>query len=125
MSKTEDPPSTDESIDHDYNQSNAEDYDHRPVIRYRRLTSFQQTILQFVAKLGSPYGLAIKRELEDHYEKEINHGRLYPNLNTLAEKGFIEKSHRDDRTNDYELTETGERVVCAEVEAAAERVTEA
>jgi len=38
-----------------------------------------------------PHGLAIKDELENYYEKEIHHGRLYPNLDTLVEKGLIEK----------------------------------
>lgn len=48
------------------------------------------------------YGLAIKRELEDYYGSEVNHGRLHPNLDDL-----VEKSARDKRTNEYALSEAG------------------
>ena len=58
----------------------------------------------------------IKDELEDYYEKEIHHGRLYPNLDTLVEKGLVEKSQRDRRTNEYTTTRRGTR----EIEARAE-----
>jgi len=33
-----------------------------------------------------PHGLAVKDELDDYYEQEINHGRLYPNLDDLVDK---------------------------------------
>ena len=36
-----------------------------------------------------PHGLAIKEEIKDYYEGEIYHGRLYPNLDTLVEKGLV------------------------------------
>ena len=42
------------------------------------LTGFQRDLLYVVAGLDDPHGLAIKDELEDYYEKEIHHGRLYP-----------------------------------------------
>jgi len=54
-------------------------------------------------------GLAIKDELENYYEKEIHHGRLYPNLDTLVDKGIVEKGQRDRRTNYYTLTQRGIR----------------
>ncbi|MFO7907959.1 MAG: helix-turn-helix transcriptional regulator [Pirellulaceae bacterium] len=54
-----------------------------------------------VSPAGFTHGLAIKEELEDYYEKEIHHGRLYPNLDTLVEKGLVEKGQRDRRTNYY------------------------
>lgn len=80
------------------------------------LTGFQRDLLYVVAGLDDPHGLAIKDELEDYYEKEIHHGRLYPNLDTLVEKGLIEKSQRDRRTNEYSTTRRGTR----EIEARAE-----
>lgn len=43
------------------------------------LTAFQQNILTVLAE-EPQYGLAIKRELENYYDSEVNHGRLYPNL---------------------------------------------
>ena len=72
----------------------------------RNLTAFQHNILVILSE-EPMYGLAIKRELEDFYGEEVNHGRLYPNLDTLVEKGFVEKSELDKRTNQYELTDQG------------------
>jgi DNA-binding PadR family transcriptional regulator len=72
----------------------------------RELTAFQQNILVILAE-EARYGLAIKRELEDYYDDEVNHGRLYPNLDDLVEMGLVEKSELDKRTNQYALTEEG------------------
>ncbi len=70
------------------------------------LSEFQSNVLAVVA--GEPvYGLGVKRELELLYGEEINHSRLYPNLDTLVEMGLVEKEARDDRTNEYSLTEEG------------------
>ncbi|MFC7325940.1 helix-turn-helix transcriptional regulator, partial [Halorubrum rutilum] len=38
-------------------------------------------------------------------------GRLYPNLDTLVEKGLVEKSQRDKRTNEYATTRRGSREI--------------
>ncbi|RLM59490.1 PadR family transcriptional regulator [Halobellus sp. Atlit-31R] len=72
----------------------------------RDLTAFQQNILVILAE-EPMYGLAIKRELETYYGTEVNHGRLYPNLDDLVEMGLVEKSELDKRTNQYELTDQG------------------
>jgi DNA-binding PadR family transcriptional regulator len=73
------------------------------------LTGFQRDLLYVVAGLKQPHGLAIKDELETYYETEIHHGRFYPNLNTLVEKGLVSKGTRDERTNEYILTKRGRR----------------
>jgi DNA-binding PadR family transcriptional regulator len=72
----------------------------------RDLTAFQRNILVILAE-EPMYGLAIKRELEEYYGTEVNHGRLYPNLDELVELGFVEKSELDKRTNQYSLTDDG------------------
>ena len=72
----------------------------------RELTAFQQNILTILAE-EPRYGLAIKRELETYYDSEVNHGRLYPNLDELVEMGLVEKSELDKRTNQYKLTDDG------------------
>jgi DNA-binding PadR family transcriptional regulator len=72
----------------------------------RELTAFQQNILTILAE-EARYGLAVKRELESYYESEVNHGRLYPNLDDLVEMGLVDKSELDKRTNQYALTEEG------------------
>ncbi len=81
----------------------------------RDLTAFQKNIL-IVLSEEPMYGLAIKRELESYYGEEVNHGRLYPNLDDLVERGFVEKSELDKRTNQYELTEEGRGVVLDDLE---------
>ena len=75
------------------------------------LTGFQRDLLFVIDGLDRPHGLAIKGELEDYYEKEIHHGRLYPNLDTVVEKGLVEKGKQDQRTNYYTITTRGERVL--------------
>jgi len=77
------------------------------------LTGFQRDILYVITGLEEPHGLAVKDELEDYYEQEINHGRLYPNLDDLADKGLIEKGQLDKRTNSYTLTRRGRREITA------------
>ncbi len=59
--------------------------------------------------MTEPHGLAIKEELEEYYGTEIQHGRLYPNLDTLVEKGLVEKGEIDKRTNSYNVTNRGDR----------------
>ena len=79
------------------------------------LTAFQQNILTILAE-EPMYGLAIKRELEAYYGSEVNHGRLYPNLDDLVDHGLVEKSELDKRTNQYELTDEGHDVVLGQIE---------
>ncbi len=77
------------------------------------LTGFQRDCLYVIAGQDEPHGLAIKDELEEYYESEIHHGRLYPNLDTLVEKGLVEKGERDRRTNMYTVTRRGQREIDA------------
>ncbi|PSQ07920.1 PadR family transcriptional regulator [Halobacteriales archaeon QS_5_70_15] len=85
--------------------SEAQTVDGTPGIA-SELTAFQRNILTILAD-EARYGLAIKRELESYYDSEVNHGRLYPNLDDLVEMGLVEKSELDKRTNEYALTEEG------------------
>lgn len=87
------------------------------------LTGFQRDLLIVISGLDEPHGLAVKEELEDYYEGEVNHGRLYPNLDTLVEKGLVEKGTLDRRTNVYRLTKRGEREVEARHDWESEYVT--
>jgi len=79
------------------------------------LTAFQQNILAILAE-EPMYGLAVKRELESYYDADVNHGRLYPNLDDLVEMGLVEKSELDKRTNQYELTAAGHDAVLGQLE---------
>ncbi|MCU4975985.1 PadR family transcriptional regulator [Halobacteria archaeon AArc-m2/3/4] len=75
------------------------------------LTGFQRDLLYVAVGLNEPHGLAIKDELDDYYESEIHHGRLYPNLDTLVDKGLLEKGEADRRTNVYSVTRRGRREI--------------
>ncbi|MDR5673547.1 PadR family transcriptional regulator [Halalkaliarchaeum sp. AArc-GB] len=75
------------------------------------LTGFQRDILYVIIGLEEPHGLAVKAELDDYYEQEINHGRLYPNLDDLVDKGLLKKGELDKRTNMYTVTQRGRREI--------------
>ena len=88
------------------------------------LTGFQRDLLYVIEGEEKPHGLAIKEELEDYYESEIHHGRLYPNLDTLVEKGLVEKGEKDRRTNVYTVTRRGSREIDARRDWEGEYLTE-
>lgn len=73
------------------------------------LTGFQRDILVVTASLRGeqPNGVAIRTYLDQYHCPEVNHGRLYQNLRTLIEEGYVKKYPLDGRTNLYRLTETG------------------
>jgi PadR family transcriptional regulator PadR len=77
------------------------------------LTGFQRDALYAIAGHDEPKGVAIRDELDNYYESEIRHGRLYPNLDELVAKGLVEKGERDQRTNYYEITQRGRREIDA------------
>ncbi|AXR77481.1 PadR family transcriptional regulator [Natrarchaeobaculum sulfurireducens] len=71
------------------------------------LTGFQRDLLYVIAGADQPSGQEVKDEIEEYYASEINHGRLYPNLDTLVNKGVVEKGQLDRRTNYYAITDAG------------------
>ncbi|WP_254810630.1 helix-turn-helix transcriptional regulator [Natronosalvus amylolyticus] len=73
------------------------------------LTGFQRDLLYVAAGVDESHGLAIKAEMEAYYENEVFTGRLYPNLDELADKGLLEKEAADRRTNSYTITRRGRR----------------
>jgi DNA-binding PadR family transcriptional regulator len=73
------------------------------------LTAFQRDLLVVISGLDGPNGLEIASELTEYYGERIRDAGLYPDLDTLVEKGLIEKSEKDGRTNEYTLTARGER----------------
>ncbi|SEP18520.1 DNA-binding transcriptional regulator, PadR family [Halorientalis persicus] len=75
------------------------------------LTGFQRDLLYVIAGLDEPHGLALKDEINDYYESGVHHSRLYPNLDTLVEKGLVEKSSKDRRTNAYTITQRSRREI--------------
>lgn len=71
-----------------------------------------------------PYGLGIKRELEILRDTDLSHGRLYPNLDGLADAGLLVKGQRDERTNTYAVTDAGTDALASYLTDYVGRVTE-
>ena len=69
------------------------------------LTAFQRDLLRALAKTDEQSGLSLKTDLRTYYGEEINHSRLYQNLDELVAHGLVKKRRRDGRTNSYSLTE--------------------
>lgn len=75
------------------------------------LSAFQRDTMFVIARIGPASGTEIKDGLSEYYGEEINHGRLYPNLDELVDMGLLEKGSFDRRTNSYELTPRGETLI--------------
>jgi PadR family transcriptional regulator, regulatory protein PadR len=75
------------------------------------LTGFQRDLLYVIAGADQPSGQDIKDEVETYYSTDINHGRLYPNLDTLVNKELVEKGELDRRTNYYALSDEGDEAI--------------
>ena len=75
------------------------------------LTGFQRDLLYVIVGADQPSGQEVKEEVEMYYSSEINHGRLYPNLDTLVNKELVEKGAIDRRTNYYAIAEDGEEAI--------------
>ncbi|MUV57214.1 DNA-binding protein [Halogeometricum sp. CBA1124] len=96
-------------------------------VRWGDLTEFQQRCLQEAiaferAHDEPPIGLDLKEATSEFYETETNHGRLYPNLDTLVGYGLIEKGQVDRRSNYYAPTPAGRELVRRAAEDAVTRV---
>ena len=73
------------------------------------LTAFQYTLLQAADDLVEPSGQDIRRHVNSSpfHGSDMNHGRLYPNLDTVVDAGLVEKGEQNDRTNLYTITDDG------------------
>ncbi|WP_224337574.1 PadR family transcriptional regulator [Haloprofundus halobius] len=75
------------------------------------LSGFQRDLLYVISGMDRPSGQEAKERLEEYIDGDINHGRLYPNLDTLVTKEYVEKGPIDRRTNYYAITERGENQI--------------
>ncbi|MFP9193870.1 helix-turn-helix transcriptional regulator [Natrialbaceae archaeon A-CW1-1] len=75
------------------------------------LTGFQRDLVYVIAGAERPSGQEVKKEVEQYYGSDINHGRLYPNLDTLVNKELVEKGQLDRRTNYYAINDTGKEII--------------
>ena len=86
------------------------------------LRGFQRDLLFVVGGLDAPNGREILEEMEDSLADEVQPARLYTNLDELVERGLVEKSRKDGRTNRYELTAEGREMIEARHEWERERL---
>ncbi len=70
-------------------------------------SAFERDILWVLSNEGEQKGVDIRLSLEEYYEKPVNHGQLYPNLDGLVDSGFVEKGV--DRRPDEQLRADGGR----------------
>ncbi len=75
------------------------------------LRGFQRDLLFVISGLTDPNGQDIMAEMERSVDDEIQHGRLYSNLNELVELELVEKTAKNGRTNRYTLTTAGWQVL--------------
>jgi len=75
------------------------------------LTAFQRDLLWELSHENGRKGLSLKAELADYYGEDLNHSRLYQNLDKLVERDLVAKQARDKRTNEYRLTESARRAL--------------
>lgn len=71
------------------------------------LTGFQRDLLYAIAGFDRPSGQRVKQEIEAYFNRDITHGQLYPNLDTLVEARLVDKGQVDRRTNFYDLSTKG------------------
>ena len=87
-----------------------------PVTALADCTAFQIDILLIIGDTGGENGANIRRALNDRHGFTSGR-RLYPNLDSLVEEGYIEKGPAEDgRANQYRLTDAGRHQVAAYVE---------
>lgn len=74
---------------------------------FHELTGFQRDLLYAIAGFDRPSGQTVKGEIEEYFGRDITHGQLYPNLDTLVQARMVDKGQVDRRTNFYDLSTKG------------------
>jgi len=80
-------------------------------VRWFDLTGFQRDILVEIYQMDQPSGQAIRGRIEAEHGEDVTNTRLYSNLNDLVDYGLIDKGEQNRRTNYYEVTNDGQRLV--------------
>ncbi len=78
---------------------------------YSDLTGFQRDTLYVIAGMDKPSGQDILVAVDDYVSEPVTNGRMYPNLDTLVNKGFVNKGQLDRRTNYYDISEDGKEAL--------------
>ena len=80
-------------------------------VRWSDLNGSSRDLLVEIYQLDQPSGQDIRGRMEAEHGEEVTHGRLYSNLNDLVDVGLLDKGELDLRTNYYQITKDGQRLV--------------
>ena len=80
-------------------------------VRWSDLNGSSRDLLVEIYQLDQPSGQDIRGRMEAEHGEEVTHGRLYSNLNDLVDVGLLDKGELDLRTNYYQITNDGQRLV--------------
>jgi len=75
------------------------------------LNGFERDVLYVAAGKDGAKGVDLRRELDKYYDVSVQDARLYTALDKLAEKGLVNKTGVDGRSNSYTVTEHGEQKI--------------
>lgn len=75
------------------------------------LTGFQRDLLFVLDGMDGPSGKEVRQAIERSQDRKVRHARLYANLNELVEEGLVSKGREDGRTNEYDTTAAGHRLL--------------
>jgi len=80
-------------------------------VRWFGLNAFQRDLLVEIYQMDQPSGQAISGRIEAEHGEDVTTTRLYSNLNDLVDYGLLDKGEQDLRTNYYQITNDGRRLV--------------
>ena len=80
-------------------------------VRWFGLTGFERDLLVEIYQMDQPSGQDIRGRMKAEHNEDVDHGRLYPNLNDLVDVGLLDKGEQNLRSNYYEVTNDGKRLV--------------
>ena len=80
-------------------------------VRWFDLNSSKRDLLVEIYQMDHPSGQAIRHRMQAEHGEDVTTTRLYSNLNDLVDHGLLDKGEQDLRTNYYEVTNDGRRLV--------------
>lgn len=79
----------------------------------RELNIKQEDILIIIGKEPNRPSTEVKEELSEYYERDIQKGLFYPNVDVLVEKGLVreETDNRKPEEREYSITQRGRELL--------------
>ena len=80
-------------------------------VRWFDLNNSKRDLLVEIYQMDQPSGQDIRGRMKAEHNEDVDHGRLYPNLNDLVDLGLLDKGEQNLRSNYYQITNDGQRLV--------------